>query len=251
MAQRLYEDGLKLFSATRVWLNNPRGRRFFIRVRVPRQVIEAAPEHGGLGILGPGVYDFDYRIKCTSKPYWRDISDQWHRSLHRYVRELAAASPGVRDLTLPANEWFERDVAGADASAGFTTGWSKARVHQSGDWQTRHAQAPHVGGVIMAGLRAFNNALSHARGDIRSPHLKQDLQEVRGLPGYGVLDHEWFGMGAVVLSQITGARERLLAAEQMANATHAGQMFLGSSRDWPENARLMHLTGPEHCRLLG
>lgn len=143
MARRLYDDALKFFSKPRVWLPQPNGKRHFVTVRVPPEVVEAAPEHGGLGILPPGVCDYDYRIKCSPQARWQNVSDEWMAKLDQYVSQLSKNARGNGNLTVRAEEWFKRDEDHAPDQPerqGSVRHCGKAKVPQSVDEQSRFVE---------------------------------------------------------------------------------------------------------------
>jgi hypothetical protein len=60
--------------------------RHFKSARISREVIEAALENRGLGLLLLGVYEYDYRIKCSRQQYWKDVAKSYDRNLKRMYR---------------------------------------------------------------------------------------------------------------------------------------------------------------------
>ncbi|KAJ5489506.1 hypothetical protein N7539_004396 [Penicillium diatomitis] len=112
MARVLYDDALKFFSKTRVWQYTAAGGRAPVDVRVPREIIEASPERGGLGISPPGVYRMDDPARHKSADHWHDVSKAWEERLERYVTKIRASQPGStsRNLTVRPEDFLERET---------------------------------------------------------------------------------------------------------------------------------------------
>jgi hypothetical protein len=89
------------FSSTRLGSPNKEVRQLhFKRVRVSHEVIEAASENGGLGIWPLGAYEYNYRVKCSTQQYWKDVAKSWNRNLKKDLSRLTLNEPDADDDTI-------------------------------------------------------------------------------------------------------------------------------------------------------
>jgi hypothetical protein len=65
--------------------------------------MEAAPEHGGLGLLPPWRYDYGRCIKCSCVDKWTAVTGEWHAQLDLAVNKLVRAAPGMDDISKARN----------------------------------------------------------------------------------------------------------------------------------------------------
>jgi hypothetical protein len=94
----------------RLWLPKEEVRhRNFERVRVAREVIEAAPENGRLGILPPGIYQYDYSVKCSTQKYWKGVAKSWNRKLEEEVSRLNLNGHDADDETTRTGDALNRE----------------------------------------------------------------------------------------------------------------------------------------------
>nr|BDQ13829.1 RNA-dependent RNA polymerase 4 [Diaporthe alternavirus 1] len=271
MAGALYDDARRFFSRGRLWLPpDSRGRRpkqRFMRVQIAREVLEGATEHGGMGVLPPGQYDYDYSIKCSKRKYMEEIADGWDTQLRRHVAKLSRRAPGVDDLERNAVARFQ-DAAGVRVDTktrgDFRLKWCEAVVHGGADPDTRFAERtrslarsikswhrdtrdsysriPAVGNLINEALIRFERAKRYAKMSINGGEARFELERMRGQPGYGILDHEWFGYADLYLKELSAAR-RMDALYSILPATKHGTELLSNTRTWPHRALFMHLSG--------
>nr|WPT28599.1 RNA-dependent RNA polymerase [Colletotrichum fioriniae alternavirus 1] len=267
MAQAIYADIERFFSKTRVWTTMGDKRSFKIRT-VPPAVLHAAPECGGLGILPPGVYEYDYQVKCKVEPVYRAIADGWRRKLDDKVAE--GVGPGVHDLERKAREWvFENTgLVPTDRDArDYKRKWAASRVHQDGsgdskfftrcmtvalsirkahrDRTDRSWLARGTDLAVGRGLAALQGAIERTTDQPGTPYAYEYLKHVRGLPAYGMTEHLWYGYGSILLK---AAKERGNAEWEkvlvlLASSSALGREFLALTHEWSLAARSAFLCG--------
>ncbi|URY16699.1 putative RNA-dependent RNA polymerase [Dactylonectria torresensis alternavirus 1] len=266
MARCLYADAEKFFSSTRVWHDHG-GVRRFSRVKIAVAVLRAAPENGGLGILPPGCYTYDYAVKCRTHPRYADIADAWEEQLAPYAKRTVG--PGIHDLEGVGRKWLtdSTGLVPTDAEVkAYKDKWARGRMHQGGDGQTRFLQrCAQVARSVKRWHRDVKDSVwghrIHEHHIIRSTHALRDaidvgakrpdsslpfdiLRGIRGLPGYAMVEHLWHGYGQVMMGRRRLGPDALKSlCVRLASASQLGRDFLALSRHWSAHAMADHLTG--------
>nr|WBU10533.1 RNA-dependent RNA polymerase [Ilyonectria crassa alternavirus 1] len=267
MAQALYADIERFFSKTRVWSVRGDKRKFEVKT-IPRAVLHAAPENNGLGILPPGVYEYDYRVKCVTPQKYKDIAAGWRRRLDDKIAQ--GLGPGVHDLERKAREWVfentkiiptDRDVKR------YKDKWAASRVHQDGtgdskfltrcmqvalavrqarvDYTDRNWLARATDRVVGQGLAALRGALQNTERDPGTAYAYEYLKKIRGFPGYGMTEHLWYGYGSILLASARerGREEWERVLILLGSSSALGREFLTRSSEWSLEARSAFLCG--------
>jgi hypothetical protein len=267
MAQALYSDAEEYFRKTRVWTKR-RGAPTATRVVVPVEVIRAAPENKGLGILPPGSYSYDYSIKCSDKRKFVGISDGWKRELDRHVAR--SVGPGIHDLERSAADWVKRDcdlVLDSVARRRFILKWSGSRAHQDGTGdsavylrnaavaranRTWHRDKFDKPELVSVGAREVSWGVGVLQRSFDLAHLYPGTDEIfelmktlRGLPAAGMIEHLWHGYGSVLLGEAKAKGSHVWSSvlHTLASVTSLGREFLTLTNHWPTHAKADHLAG--------
>ncbi|BAV56306.1 RNA-dependent RNA polymerase [Fusarium poae alternavirus 1] len=267
MAQALYADVERFFSKTRVWAIKGDKRTFTTKV-IPVAALRAAPENNGLGILPPGVYEYDYTVKCVTPDKYKAIADGWQRRIDEKVR--AGIGPGIHDLERRARDWvFDNTklVPTDKDMKRYKEKWAASRVHQDGtgdskflnrckqvalavkivrvDKSDRSYIAKDTNRVVDRGLAALRGAIEQTQYMPGTHYAKDYLKSIRGFPGYGMTEHLWYGYGSILLASAKergrGEWERVLVL--LANSSALGREFLALSTSWTLEARSAFLCG--------
>lgn len=267
MAQAIYSDVERFFSKTRVWSIHGE-RRSFVTKTIPLAVLHAAPENGGLGILPPGVYEYDYTIKCTTYPRYKEIAAAWQRRIDKKTKE--GLGPGVHDLEVKARAWVYENTNIVPSSRDvkrYKDKWAASRVHQDGtgdskfltrckqvalavkraskDMSDRNWLARANDRVVGHGLAAIRGALENTQYAPGTAYAQEYLKKIRGFPGYGMTEHLWYGYGSILLQSARakgrGEWERVL--NLLASSSALGREFLTRSSEWSLEARSAFLCG--------
>jgi hypothetical protein len=126
-------------------------------------------------------------------------------------------------------------VARQAAVASAIRGWHKDKK----DTNLRLSAMAHT---IERGLDNFDLAMELARKEPRSPHIKSLLDEVRGLPAYGLSEHEWHGYASVILAE-EPRKDGGGVLYDICNSTHLGRQFIDCAIGWPPIAKRLHVEG--------
>nr|WBO25917.1 RNA-dependent RNA polymerase [Fusarium nanum alternavirus 1] len=267
MAQALYADVERFFSKTRVWAIKGTTRSCTTKV-IPVQALRAAPENNGLGILPPGVYEYDYRVKCVTPQKYKDIAAGWQRRIDERVN--AGIGPGIHDLERRARDWvFENTklVPSDKDVRDYKRKWAASRVHQDGtgdskflnrckqvalavkivrvDKSDRTYLEKDVSRVVGHGLAALRGAIENAQYCPGTPFAKEYLKKMRGFPAYGMTEHLWYGYGSILLSsaRAKGRKEWERVLNLLASSSALGREFLGKTQSWSLEAKSAFLCG--------
>nr|UXE43348.1 RNA-dependent RNA polymerase [Fusarium avenaceum alternavirus 1] len=267
MAQALYADVERFFSKTRVW--SVRGdKRSFVTKKIPLAVLRAAPENNGLGILPPGMYEYDYKIKCRTVEKYKDIAAGWQRKIDVKVKE--GIGPGVHDLEVKARQWvFENTklVPTKKDVKRYKEKWAASRVHQDGtgdmkfltrckqvalcvkiasiDKSDRNWLERSMDRVVGHGLAAIRGAVENTQYAPGTGYAYEYLKKIRGFPGYGMTEHLWYGYGSILLkaAKERGRDEWARVLNLLASSSALGREFLIRSSEWSLEARSDFLCG--------
>jgi hypothetical protein len=267
MARAIYEEVEQYFSKTRVWYETGGKRRVHV-VRIKRAVIRAAPEHGGLGILPPGLFEYDYRVKCSKIDTFADIAQYWSKRLAREAK--TAMGPGIHDLERAAGDWLDKSTGikpDDNLRKRYKQKWTLSRVHQNGDGTSRlYARWAQIARSVKRvhidykdteydfsaeelsigrGMTCLDACIKGAAYMPESEDLEQYLRPVRGLPAENMIEHLWHGYGQVVMAEARagGLMDTYKAVVKLASASQLGRDFLAQTKTWSINARADHLSG--------
>lgn len=267
MARAIYDDVEHFFSRTRVWYDTGGKRRAHV-IRIAKDVLHAAPEHGGLGILPPGEYEYDYSLKCSTIKRFSDIAKYWSDRLQHRAR--TAMGPGIHDLEAAASDWLGQTTGIKPSKENvrrYKQKWAQSRVHQDGDGTSRlYARWSQIARCVKRvhrdvrdtkydftdadealtrGQLALDAVIRESGRRPEATDLEEWLRPVRGLPAEHMIEHLWHGYGQVIMAEARsqGLAATLDAVVKLASASQLGRDFLAISKTWSINFRADHLTG--------
>jgi len=202
-----------------------------LRFRIPREVLEAAPVNGGLGILRPGQFNYDMH-KAASKPLLPRVIALLTRDLRGKVMQ-GGPLPGVNDLAMQAKGYMEKSlgiVAPERAVQRFHLDTQITSVGASGTGEVNIARrrisllsmlrVPRRNGRASTSIIVEQQALSAVQqvhnvfedvkerkeaGTISWERLSASTSNLGPPPAYGCLKRLWYGIGAYVAKELKGA----------------------------------------------
>jgi hypothetical protein len=202
-----------------------------LKFRIPRDVLEAAPVNGGLGILRPGLVNYDMGKKASRPLFPRIVS--------QLVRDLGAKAtqggplPGVDDLANRAKEYMETSLGikvpeGAVRRFHLDTQITAVGASGTGDINIARRRVslmsmlriPRRGGHcptgsimveqrVLSAIQTVQNVFEDIcyrkhDGSLCWEAIERALQGLRTPPAYGCLKKLWFGLGQYVARELRG-----------------------------------------------
>ncbi|UPH33984.1 RNA-dependent RNA polymerase [Cordyceps chanhua alternavirus 1] len=264
MAKALYADAEDFFLRTRIWTQechlNPRAQP--VRFKLAPEVLHAAPESGGVGVLPPGQYEFDYSIKVGRSQFELDAK-YWRKLVDGHAE--TAKGPGLYDLEVQAAKWVSSatGVSPSPKSQGlFVDKWARGRSQQDGSglaitwarnarlcevacrWHVDKNTAAHKtdweSWPVLASLRVFRQALVRASRSVGGAEVRETLRDIRGPPAYGMFKSQYYGYADVIYAD-SGKDPGVLRA--LAGGSALGRDYLACSGEFPDWLKAMHLEG--------
>jgi hypothetical protein len=264
MARALYDEAERFFSKMRVWTRechlNPKKRPDV--VRIAPEVLHAAPEMGGVGILPVGQYEYDYTVKVGRGKYELDAK-YWRQKAEDY--SVNARGPGIYDLEGRAKAWVKRstgiEASGQDA-VDFARKWSSGRSRQDGTgvvttwmrnaavcdavraWHRDESASQHHAAweswPIMASLLRFNQAAARAERAVGGKEVIETMRDIRGPPAYGMFKSQYYGYADVIYRN-SGKDPGVL--RELAGGSALGRDYLAEAGALPDWLKELHLEG--------